>query len=144
MGAITLEDARDMARDIAKRCRMGIDPRGALQAKADEDKNDFATVAETFITEHVSTLRSATGIEAEIRRYLIAPWGKKPIASITADDVAEVVKGILEDGKPMMARIVLSHAKRLFRWPARPVVARDDSKSIPLPASARGRTSILN
>ena len=122
--ALPLKDAREQARKLYLAALNGDDPREQWRSKAAEAKYDFKTVAETYITEHVSKLRSKAGTEAEIRRYLIEPWGKRSITSITADDVAEVVRGILEDGKPTAARIVLSHAKRLFRWAAAPGRAR--------------------
>lgn len=119
-----LTDARQEASDVLKACRAGDDPRAMRKAKAEEAtrqrRNTFSTVAESFIKDHVSKLRSKGYTEAEIRRHLIEPWGKRSIATITSDDVGERIQAIVDAGTPHMARLVLAHAKRLFRWAALP------------------------
>jgi integrase len=126
--AMKLTDARQEASDVLKACRAGVDPREARKAKAEEAERQrastFAKVAESFIKEHVSKLRSKKYEEAEIRRHLVKHWGKRPIAAITADDVGERITAIRDNGTPHMARLVLAHAKRLFRWAAAPGRAR--------------------
>jgi integrase len=126
--AMKLTDARQEASDVLKACRAGVDPREVRKAKAEEAerqrKSTFAAVAEDFIQQHVVKLRSKKYEEAEIRRHLIAHWGKRSIAGITADDVAERIKAIADNGTPHMARLVLAHAKSLFRWAAAPGRAR--------------------
>lgn len=118
--ALKLFDARNEASDILRTCRAGDDPREARRAKVEqaarERGNTFGAIAEAFIQQHVSKLRSKSHTEAEIRRYLIAHWGKRPGSLITMDDVAERIRTIVNDGKPHMARLVLAHCKRLFRW----------------------------
>jgi len=122
--AIGLAKAREEASDILKLCRAGDDPRAIRKAKAEDAarqrRNTFATVAEAFIKEHVAKLRSKDQVEKEIRRYLIDEWGKRSIASITADDVGERIRAIISSGKPHSAQRVLAHVKRLFRWAAAP------------------------
>jgi integrase len=126
--AMKLTDARQEASDVLKACRAGVDPREARKAKAEEaarqHKSTFAAVADYFIEQHVAKLRSQKYAEAEIRRHLIAHWAKRSIATITADDVAERIKEIADNGTPHMARLVLAHAKSLFRWAAAPGRAR--------------------
>ena len=118
---LKLKDARERARELYHQAHDDLtDPRIAWRAKAAEALNLFEIVAEDYIRQHVSTLRSKDRTEAEIRQYLMKPWKGRPAASITADDVADVIRGILEDGKGAMARLVLSHAKGLFRWAAMP------------------------
>ena len=129
---ITIGDARGMrlatarqeASDVLRMCRAGDDPRAAKKAKVEEAirqrKTAFALVAEAFIKDHVSKLRSKAHTEAAIRRHLIAPWGKRSIASITVDDVAERIQASVDAGSPHTGRRILAHAKRLFRWAAAP------------------------
>jgi integrase len=125
-----LTDARQAASDALRAMRAGNDPRVLKRAKADaaagERRNTFAVVAEAFIAEHVSKLRSHRHVAAEIRRYLIKPFGDRPITSITEDDVAEVIRDIAEAGKGAQARLVLAYAKRLFRWAAAPARPRSE------------------
>jgi len=119
-----LSEARQAASELLKACRAGSDPREARKTtileKERQRRSTFALIADDFIKQHVAKLRSASRTEAEIRRYLIAPWDGRPISTITADDVGELVRGIVDEGKPHMARLVLAHAKRLFRWAAAP------------------------
>lgn len=142
---LTLGDVRDMklaaarqaASDALRKMRAGTDPREEKKAAAEvvelertkaerERRNTFEAVAEAFIAEHVSKLRAEKQTASEIRRYLIAAWGSQPIASITDDDVGEVIRKIAEAGKLSQAKRVLAHAKRLFRWAAAPARPRGD------------------
>ena len=122
--ATPLRDARQQASDMLKLCRAGTDPRAIRRTEAEEAsrqrRNTFSVVAEAFIGEHVAKLRSKDQVEKEIRRYLIAHWGKRSIASVTADDVGERIRAIIDSGKPHSAQRVLAHVKRLFRWAAAP------------------------
>jgi integrase len=121
--AMGLSDAREEASGILKVCRAGDDPRAIRAAKAAEAKaerrNTFEAVAEAFITEHVAKLRSAAHTESAIRRYLISEWGTRSIASITPEDVGDLIRD-LSDTSPHTGRRILAHAKRLFRWAAAP------------------------
>src|SRR5690348_5778938 len=89
----SLKDARQKARDVLVTMQAGVDPREQKRAQAAavgrQKRTTFAAVAEAYIAEHVSTLRSAKRTAADIRRYLVKAWGNKPISSITSDDVAE-------------------------------------------------------
>lgn len=122
-----LSQARHEASDVLRQCRAGDDPRQTRRARAEEalrdHKNTFAAVAERFIQEHLAKLRSGAHAEAAIRRYLILPWGRRPIASITMDDVAERVRELGDT--PHTAHLVLAYAKRLFTWAAAPGRSRD-------------------
>jgi integrase len=119
-----LSDARQAASDILRAMRAGADPREALKAKVAAAERDrtitFNAVAEAFVAEHVVKLRSQKQCASEIRRYLVTAWGDRPIATITVDDVAEVIRRIADAGKLSQAHRVLAHAKRLFRWAAAP------------------------
>ena len=126
-----LADARQAASDALRDMQAGTDPREvkrlAQEATEREQANIFAAVAEAFITDHVSKLRSHKHVAAEIRRYLIKPWGERLVSTIDEDDVGEVIRGIAAAGKGAQARLVLAYTKRLFRWaaaPARPRAVR--------------------
>jgi integrase len=129
--ALKLADARQVASEALRAMRSGTDPREIKRAEIEAEKakaaaaereraNTFGAVAEAFIAEHVVKLRSEKQCASEIRRYLIAEWDRKPISTITADDVAEIIRQIADAGKLAQARRVLAHAKRLFRWAAAP------------------------
>jgi len=116
--AMKLADARQAASDLLRQMRVGQDPRDAKRAARRQPERTVASVVEAFIAEHVSKLRSRDHTERVIRRYIVPAWGRRPISSITTEDVSELVRGIAD--KPQMAALVLSHLKGLFRWAAAP------------------------
>jgi integrase len=122
--ALKLAAAREIASDMLRACRVGIDPRERWKASAEEAarqrSSTFAVVAEEFIQQHVAMLRSKATVESGIRRHLITPWGKRPLSTITDDDVAERIRAVKATNGPHTARLVLAYAKRLFRWAAAP------------------------
>lgn len=122
--AVGLADARREASDLLRVCRAGDDPRTIRKAKAEDAarhrRNTFEHVAEAFIKQHVSKRRSSDHIASAIRRHLIAHWGSRSIASITADDVAEHIRALIDGGSQHTGRRILAHAKVLFRWAAAP------------------------
>jgi integrase len=131
---LTLADARQTARDTLLAMRRGEDPREEKKAKAAsvarQQRTTFAAVAQAFIRDHVAGLRTSGRVAADIERYLVAPWDNRPIASITADDISEVIQAIVEAGKPAQAHRVLATAKRLFRWACAPARPRDERLTV--------------
>jgi integrase len=127
---LTVADARQRARDALLKMQGGIDPREEKKAQAAaverRKRTAFAAVAEAYIADHVAELRSGVRTARDIRRYLVAAWGNRPIESITADDLAELIQSIIAAGKPMMADRVLVYAKGLFKWAASPARPRDE------------------
>jgi integrase len=119
---MTLDAARKAASAALVAMRAGTDPRDVKRAAVEADKREkrttFSAVAEAFIAEHVSTLRTRKQAAAEIRQNLIAAWGDQPISAISDDDVADVIRELQAAKKTALARRVLAHAKRLFRWAA--------------------------
>jgi integrase len=118
--SLSLEKARERAREWRNLIRKGIDP------KAEEERlrrielrkqaTTFAAVADDFIERHVKGQRKASDTEREIRKELVACWADRPIASITRQDVIVVVEDIARRPAPYTAHIVLGHARSLFNW----------------------------
>jgi hypothetical protein len=119
-GALTLEKARDKGRDWLALIRQGKDPKDeeARQRLAEQRQraNTFATVAEDFISEKLSTERKGAEVERDIRRVFMPAWGKRPITEISADDVRELVKAVRDRGASYQAHNLLGYARRLFAW----------------------------
>ena len=119
-GVMTLADARTIARGWLELVEKGDRPRrGEAAAEAEEAREraiTFASVAEAYIAEYLSSKRRGAKDAQEIRRELISRWGRRPVTSITRDDVLELIEAIKARGKLAMAHLILSHAKRLWRW----------------------------
>jgi integrase len=118
--AMPLGEARQRARAVLMEMQDGVDPRTrkAEEARiaAAEKASTFGPVAESFISRHIASKRTARNIEALIRRELIPRWGERPIGSITRADVIALTDEIVDRGHPEAARQVLAYTRRLFGW----------------------------
>ena len=126
-GVLTLEQARNRAREWLVLIAAGTDPRereaGLKLAEQRRRENSFAAVAEDFIRLHVigpdpANPRQRKGKEVahDIRREFIARWERRPITSITAHDVVAVIDAVIARGARHQARNVFGYARRLFGW----------------------------
>ena len=103
--SLSLEKARERARDWRVLIRQGNDP------KAEEDRQrrlelrkqetTLAAVAEDYIDPHVRGQRKAKDTEREICKELIGFWGERPITSITREDVIALVEAIAKASRPI-------------------------------------------
>jgi integrase len=74
-------------------------------------------VAEAWFTEKVRAERKAKDVEREVRKEFVAAWGNRPITTITAADVVELIRAKKRTA-PAQARNLLAHIKRLLGWAA--------------------------
>jgi integrase len=125
-GAITLETAREKARDWIKMVQRGIDPREVeeqqLREEARARKNSVAAVAEDFIAEKLigpdpynPIERKGREVERDIRREFLPIWGQRPFTEVTTRDLRDVIKEKSRTA-PAQARNLLGTAKRFFGW----------------------------
>jgi integrase len=111
---ISLEEARDIARDWRKLLRQRKDP------KIEEERrkaHSFQTVAEQYI-EHVKRLgqRRAGEVERVINRELLPKLKGKDITEVTRQDITLIIQAAINRGAPAMAHGILAVTKRLFNW----------------------------
>jgi integrase len=142
-GALTLEKARQRAREWLEMLRTGKDPAIEEERKrrAEERRleNSFAAVAEDFIRDRLGkkasiskdgkevigrngetvftySERKGAEVERDIRRVFVEKWGKRPISDIDVIEIRAIIKGFKDDGHPHQARNLLGYAHRLFGW----------------------------
>lgn len=119
-GVLTLEKARQTARDWLELIRQGKDPKDEgerlQRAELRNRANSFAAVAEDFIADKLPGERKGREVEKDIRREFLPALGRRPIAEITPLDVRAIVKAAKDRGAPYQAHNLLSTAKRLFAW----------------------------
>jgi integrase len=140
-GELTLERARDKARDWLEAIRRGTDPRDEEERlrKAEErkGKNSFDCVVEDYIKfavigpdpEHPRQ-RGGDKVARELQQ-LVPVWDGKPIAAISREDVQSVIKSIRDYGtNGMLAR--------------RGVKDENRSKRKDAPAPGQARNSLGN
>lgn len=118
-GALTLEEARDRAREWHALIKKGVDPKEEQERQHTAEKlkraNTFAAVAEDFIAEKLPGERKGREVERIVRNELVAAWGKKAVADVSELDVLALVK-IKRRTAPAQARNLLGLIKRLFSW----------------------------
>lgn len=120
VGAISLEQARDKARDHLALIDKGIDPKAEAerkrQAELRKQQHTFESVAEAFITRHTARLRTGNDIARDLRREFVSRWGKRPISEIDRFDVLSIIELKVDAGSRHQARNLLAHIRKLFAW----------------------------
>jgi integrase len=120
-GELSLEQARTKARLWLELIRKGIDPKVKeeehRQAELRKQAHSFVSVAEEYIA-HIKRQkqRRAYVVERDLRREFIVRWNSRPITSITASDVATVIKEAVTRDAPYQARNLLAYVRSLFEW----------------------------
>ena len=104
VGAITLVEARDRARDWLKQITAGNDPAAQLaEAKAET----LAAIAADYFKRKAKDLRTRDEYEATLARLAYPTLGSRPIASITRGDVVRLMDRVEDNNGASMADRVL-------------------------------------
>ncbi len=119
-------DARERARQSMQKAQSGVSPvaerRRREQAALMEEQplRDTFQAAATRYIERYAMKNTKPSTWSELRRQLevdvFPKWGKRPIAAITRQDVAELLDEIADRGSPVQANRTLARLKTLFRW----------------------------
>jgi hypothetical protein len=127
VGALTIEQARAMARDWLQQIGRGIDPAAEAKRRADAARRDaeerslqqerlFANVAADYLKRKVAGQRRAADVARIIRRELLPAWGDKLVTDVTRRDVVKLIETINDRGAPVRAAAVFGTARGLFNW----------------------------
>lgn len=118
-GALTLEKAREKARDWINLVRKGVDPAVVEERERAEAirqrENTFSAVAEDFIKEKLSAERKGKEVERDLRRDLISVLGPRPVTEITDLEILGIINAKKRTA-PAQARNLLGVVKRFFSW----------------------------
>ena len=118
--ALSLQKARERARDWREQIQKGLDPKTEedrlRRTELRKQQTTFASVAEDYIERHVKGQRKAKDTEREIRKELIEHWGDRAVATIAREDMVGLIESIARRPAPYTAHIVLGHARSLFNW----------------------------
>jgi integrase len=149
--AVSLADARELARIAGRLAAEGNDPRilrtEAKQQRERERRNTFDVCVADFLERHGRRLRPST--LREYRRILTGPdtrgWRDKPLAQITKRDVLDVVEGIDRRGSPGAAKRALVYLRKFFNWCAeRDIISVVPTDRIPRPHPEVQRDRVLS
>jgi integrase len=120
VGAITLDQARQKAREWLSLIAQGIDPKAeeARQRAAAQRQqvNSFAAVAAEFLERHAAGLKKRDEAKRIIEGEFVKRWGARPITDILPEEVANAVRAIVKRGAPYQAHNALGYVRRLFNW----------------------------
>jgi hypothetical protein len=90
---LSLALARKRAREWLELVELGVDPREkerAAEAEARQKKqNTFESVAEAWFLK-IKHQRKADEVERDVRREFLARWSKRPVTSITRQEIAQI------------------------------------------------------
>lgn len=141
VGAISLAEARDTAREWLAQIRKGIDP----VAHATERRAEtFAAIAASYFVRKAKDHRSRGETEANLARLVYPTFGQRPIDSISRSDVVRLLDRVEDENGPVMANTVLGIMGRVFDYHA----TRSDSFRSPIVkgmnrAGAQARSRVL-
>ena len=126
---LTIDEAREKAREAIKRIRGGLTPFEPPPVRPDS----FKAVAENYIKRHVAPkgLRSQAEIERNLKRYIYPTWADREFDSIRRSDVAKLLDDIQDANGPSQADHILSVVRGIMNWHA----SRSDDYVVPI---ARG------
>ncbi|MPY74234.1 MAG: tyrosine-type recombinase/integrase [Alphaproteobacteria bacterium] len=123
VGAVKLDEARDIARAWLAVLKRDIDPKEEEQQRLAQSKAEractFEVVAEEYIRRRVKNFRQSANVERRIRRNLIPAWGNRPVTSIARRDVIELIEAMVDRGIPTMAHACFGDIRSLFNWAIR-------------------------
>jgi integrase len=115
---LSLESAREKARDWLSLIRKGRDPRieeaRLREAEIRKHATVFGAVAEDWFKHKLPSERRGADVEREIKKELKS-WWERPIADITDEDIIRIIRAKAKTA-PSSARNLLGNIKRLFQW----------------------------
>jgi integrase len=81
------------------------------------NERSFAAVAERYMTEHSRRKKKSWGDdERNLNLHVLPPWRSRLLNDIRRADVIELVEGLVQDGKPVLANRVQSLISSLFSF----------------------------
>jgi integrase len=110
-GKITLESAREIAREWHALLARGQDPRAERRRTA----GTFASTVAAYIA-HIAQQRQMRDVQYCLQREFVSRWRDRPIDGIVRRDVIEVIDTIVARGASSAARNALSYLRVFFNW----------------------------
>lgn len=115
-GSVSLDAARQQAREVIEQALSGVDPLAAKHAQPDRPVT-LADLHQRYTSGVYFQSRSADfqhNFNSTMNRYVLPALGDKPLVEISRSDVRAVVDALIEDRKEGMAQGTLTHLRVLF------------------------------
>ena len=112
---VDLKTARELGTKALRAAAEGRDP---AKEKQKERATIVKDVVAQFMAKHGQRCRPRTLKEYErlLARFVLAPWGDRPIGSITRPEVRDVLDKIIANGTPILANRAHGAIGTLFGW----------------------------
>jgi integrase len=119
-GPMTLDQARQKARDWLELIGKGIDPKIEEErqraAALRRQSNTFTAVAGEFLDRHAAGLKKSAEAKRIIEGEFVKRWGARPITDIMPEEVAAAIRAIVKRGSPYQAHNALGYIRSLYNW----------------------------
>jgi hypothetical protein len=114
----SLKRAREKRDEARRAVADGIDPGAKRRAERDAITNTFAAVADEWLLTRKASLTESTWERGrqQVHKWVITYLGNKPIASLEAPDLLEVLKRIEAKGVIDTAHRTREVCERIFRY----------------------------
>ena len=117
--AMSLSDARRIARDWRDDLARGIDPKkkaADLQRQEARRRADtFRAAFDVFAEDHLKTLRTGAAVRRTVEKQVFPAWGDRPLAEIRRADLQELLRARRKQA-PIGGNRLLSFLKKFFSW----------------------------
>ncbi|MBS0421956.1 MAG: integrase arm-type DNA-binding domain-containing protein [Proteobacteria bacterium] len=115
---VSLKRAREKRDDARRAISDGIDPGAKRRAESDAKTNTFLAVADEWLLTKKASLTESTWARdrQQIHKWVVPYLGSKPIGSIEAPDLLEVLKRIEAKGVIDTAHRTREVCGRIFRY----------------------------
>jgi integrase len=145
--AVTLADARKLARKAFAQVAEGLDPSVLKRERREGGKADsFRAVAEKYLERYAKRHkreRSWREDERLIRRELLPRWGARRIGEVSKADVLKLLDATA-DRAPIQANRLLALTRKLFGWSQeRGYIETNPCAGIKAPSKERARERVL-
>jgi len=141
--AVTLADARDLARELQRKIAKGVDP--AMDKRAARDALTFGRLAGEYLTLHAKLhKRSWKEDERQLEADLLPKWKHRAAADITRRDVRELLDRKMTSGSPVAANRLRALVSKIFNFAIeRELVEHSPVVGVPKPAKESSRERVL-
>ncbi|RTM13907.1 MAG: DUF4102 domain-containing protein [Bradyrhizobiaceae bacterium] len=106
----------------------GRDPLAEMRKANEAGTNTFKAIAEKYLAQDGSRLRSRDHIKAVLERHVFPKIGAKPIDEIKRSEIVRMLDKVEEEAGPVAADRTLAHVRKICNWHA----ARADDFNSPI------------